>query len=214
MPPRICLVDDDECICDSLSALFSSRNLRLSVYRDPTRFLSSWISSSLRDDPAAIIIDIRMPGLSGLELFARMRLHGLPCHHAVIFLTGHGDIPSAVDCIKSGAYDYLEKPFSDNAFVDRVLRAVAWAQAAYAEEASADHEMLTSLTPREREIAERIVLGRTNAAIAAELFISVRTVEVHRASMFRKLDIKTAVELVPLVTAAVARTTISPARSE
>jgi two-component system response regulator DctR len=205
MQPRICLVDDDEWICDSLTALFGSRNLRLSTYRDPALFLESWQGSNLRELPAALIIDIRMPGMSGIELFAQMRQYGLPAHNPVIFLTGHGDIPMAVETVKAGAYDFLEKPFSDNSLVDRVLQALEYAKTMYREEAPPAGAELEALTLREREIAERVVVGKTNAQIAAELFISVRTVEVHRANLFRKLNIRTAVELVPLVSAATRR---------
>lgn len=201
-PPqaRYCLVDDDEWICDSLSALFGSRDLALTTFSDPVAFLEGWQTSSLRDLPAAIIVDIRMPRMSGLELFAEMQRIGLPAHNVVTFLTGHGDIEMAVDAIKSGAYDFVEKPFSDNAFVDRIVRAGAYAVARHEAQVEAEAApTLDALTAREREIAERIVVGKTNGAIAQDLCISVRTVEVHRANLFRKLNIKTAVELVPLL---------------
>jgi len=141
-----------------------------------------------------------MPGISGFELFEQLKKLGLPAHNLVIFLTAHGEISMAVEAIKAGAYDFLEKPFSDNRLVDKVVASMRHAQTVFASE---ERERLQTngeaLTVRELEIAERIVAGKTNRSIADELFISVRTVEVHRAKLFYKLDIKSAVELVPLL---------------
>ena len=199
MESRICLVDDDESIRDALGSLFRSRRLKLTTYADPERFLSTWLHSDLREVPAALILDVRMPRLSGVELFAQMKQHGLPPNNAVLFLTGHGEIPLAVEAIKGGAYDFLEKPFSDNSLVDRVLQALAHAEALLGSGETRMAQAFAALTPRQREIAERIVAGKTNRMIAAELFISVRTVEVHRAQLFDRLDIHSALELVPFL---------------
>jgi two-component system response regulator DctR len=192
---RVCLIDDDESIRDSLDALFRSRRLRVSVYADPVRFLSIWKSSELREVPAAIVLDIRMPVLSGLEVFEQMRSYGLPDHNSVLFLTGHGDIPLAVEAIRNGAADFLEKPFSDNSLVDRVIKSMRHVEALFAE-SSKVLRLTEQLSLRERHIAQLIVNGSTNRDIAAQLAISVRTVEVHRSHIFEKLGIKNAIELV------------------
>jgi two-component system response regulator DctR len=199
MEPRICLVDDDESICDALGALFRSRKAKLSTFTSPDRFLSIWLSSELREVPAAFILDVRMPGMSGLELFARMKEHRIPAHNVVIFLTGHGDVPLAVEAIKAGAYDFIEKPLSDNSLVDRVQESLRYASRVLEAEGAGRKSSSIHLTPRQREIAERIVVGATNRVIAAELGISIRTVEVHRAQLFERLGIHTAVELVSLI---------------
>jgi len=197
---RLFLVDDDEFIRDSLSALFRSRNVSSEGYADARQFLASWRTGGMREGPAVFLLDVRMPGISGFELFEQLKKLGLPAHNLVIFLTAHGEISMAVEAIKAGAYDFLEKPFSDNRLVDKVVAGMRHAQTLSASE---ERERLQTngeaLTVRELEIAERIVAGKTNRSIADELFISVRTVEVHRAKLFYKLDIKSAVELVPLL---------------
>jgi len=197
MEARICLIDDDESIRDSLDALFRSRRLRVSVYADPVRFLSIWKCSELREVPATIVLDIRMPVMSGLEVFEQMRAYGLPQHNSVLFLTGHGDIPLAVEAIKNGAADFLEKPSSDNSLVDRVIKSMRHVEASFAESGKL-LELVTRLTEREQQIARFIGNGSTNRDIAEKLAISVRTVEVHRAHIFEKLGIKNAIELVTL----------------
>ncbi|MBV2181367.1 MAG: response regulator [Castellaniella sp.] len=191
------LVDDDEIIRDALGALFRSRGLALQVFADGPAFLAAWGGRSLARLPACLLIDVRMPGMSGLELLAKLKEGGLAAHHAVIFLTGHGDIPMAVEALKSGAYDFLEKPFSDNKLVDRVLESLDYVDGAAAA-SSESRDLSTRLTPREYAIAERIVAGQTNKQIGDALFISVRTVEVHRARIFAKLEIKSAIGLAQL----------------
>jgi two-component system response regulator DctR len=191
---RICLVDDDECILDSLEALFKSRRLRVSVFSDPARFLSIWQSSELREVPATFVIDIAMPGLSGIELFARMRAQGLPAHNAVIFLTGHGDIPQAVEAMRHGAFDFIEKPFSDNSLVDRVLESAAVVERAYGRH-EVQARLASELSEREREVAQLVAQGLTNREIAARLAAGVRTVEAHRSRVFEKFGVRNAVSL-------------------
>lgn len=201
MRSRLCIVDDDETILDSLSALFASRNLRSALFNDPERFLSVWRTSEMREVPTTVVLDIRMPKLSGLELFEQMKATGLPAHNSVIFLTGHGDVPLAVEAMRAGAYDFVEKPFSDNSFVDRVIRAMAHVEARFSEtqEPLSLQHGLEQLTSRERSIAELIGGGKTNREIGNELAISYRTVEVHRARIFEKLGVKNALELVRLL---------------
>jgi two-component system response regulator DctR len=148
-----------------------------------------------------VLLDVRMPGTSGLALFDRLIERGLTERLPVIFLTGHGDVPTAVAAVKRGAFDFVEKPFSDNALVDRVEQALAssadairkrWQQMRTA-------QSLGDLTEREREVMQRVIDGLANKVIADQLDISVRTVEVHRARVFEKMSVRSAVELANLL---------------
>ena len=138
-----------------------------------------------------------MPGMSGLALFERLIERGWLASLPVIFLTGHGDVPTAVAAVKRGAFDFVEKPFSNNALVDRVEQALlASAQALTQRRQHGDvAHRLAELTERERDVLQLVVKGRPNKLIADELHISVRTVEVHRARIFEKMGVKSAVEL-------------------
>jgi two-component system response regulator DctR len=153
------------------------------------------------NSPSCAVLDVRMPGTSGLALFERIAQRGLLPVLPVIFLTGHGDVPTAVAAVKRGAFDFVEKPFSDNALVDRIelaLQASARAIGALRQK-DAHRKRLSELTDRERDVMQRVVEGKPNKLIADELDISVRTVEVHRARMFEKMDVKSAVELANLI---------------
>ena len=194
---KIYLVDDDEVVRDALGALFRSRGLSLDSYAGAGEFLQAWDADGLAREPACLLLDVRMAGMSGLELFETLKERGLASHHAVIFLTGHGDIPMAVEALRGGAYYFLEKPYSGNQLVDRVLESLAHVDTASATPGLAA-STLDVLTPRERDIASHIVAGRTNREIADALNISVRTVEVHRARLFAKLEVKSAVGLAQL----------------
>lgn len=194
---KIYLVDDDEVVRDALDALFRSRGLSLNAYAGAGEFLQEWDAADLARDPACLLLDVRMAGMSGLELFEALKARGLTARHAVIFLTGHGDIPMAVEALRGGAYYFLEKPYSGNQLVDRVIESLAHVDAANAEP-DGGASALDVLTPRERDIASHIVAGRTNREIADALNISVRTVEVHRARVFVKLEVKSAVGLAQL----------------
>ena len=142
-----------------------------------------------------------MPGTSGLELFDRLSAqHGL-AEMPVIFLTGHADVPTAVDLVKRGAFDFCEKPSSDNALVDRIERALAQSQGVIAQRRARAHVtgLVAELSEREREVMRCVVEGLPNKLIAEQLNISVRTVEVHRAKVFDKMAVKSAVELANLL---------------
>ena len=142
-----------------------------------------------------------MPGMSGLALFDRLIERGLLRPLPVIFLTGHGDVPTAVAAVKRGAFDFVEKPFSDNALVDRIEQALAASRAHLEARALAGRvaQALAELTEREREVMRLVIEGQPNKLIADALGISVRTVEVHRARVFDKMDVKSAVELANLL---------------
>jgi two-component system response regulator DctR len=189
------IVDDDEAIRDALTWLFKSRRVQSQAWDSAEAFLAHW-----RDDlRGCLVLDIRMAGMSGLELFDRLCERGaqLP----VLFLSGHGDIPLAVAAIKKGAFDFVEKPFNDNELVDRVIQAIAFDLCRHVrqvEQATVDSR-LALLTPREREVMARILDGKYNKVIANELNIAMRTVEVHRARIFEKMRVKSAVELARLL---------------
>jgi two-component system response regulator DctR len=190
-----CIVDDDEAIRDGLSWLFKSRHVRSRAWPSAEAFLADW-HPELR---GCLVLDIRMDGMSGLELFDV--LAGRQSQLPVIFLSGHGDIPLAVAAVKKGAFDFVEKPFNDNELVDRVIRALefdASRQTMRASQAGVTSR-LAQLTPREREVMERILEGKYNKVIADELHIAMRTVEVHRARIFEKMGVKSAVELAQLL---------------
>jgi two-component system response regulator DctR len=142
-----------------------------------------------------------MPGTSGLALFERLAERGLLQTLPVIFLTGHGDVPTAVSSVKRGAFDFVEKPFSDNALVDRVEQALANSAEAIQRRRAKERveRALAELTERENEVMHLVIEGRPNKLIADALGISVRTVEVHRARVFEKMEVKSAVELANLL---------------
>lgn len=191
------IVDDDAGVRDALAWLLRSRRLSSQGFDSAEAFLAMVDSGFNPTQPACLLLDVRMPGMSGLALFERLVERGLQPALPVIFLTGHADVPTAVAAVKRGAFDFCEKPFSDNALVDRVEQALAHssgsAQARLAQEAV--RQRLAELTERERAVMQLVVEGLPNKRIADQLDISVRTVEVHRARVFDKMAVKSAVEL-------------------
>ncbi len=201
--PLVYLVDDEEVVRDALAWLLRSRRLLAESFDSADAFeahlaaRSAAAPGAFPGAPACLVLDVRMPGTSGLVLFERLAERGLLAVLPVIFLTGHGDVPTAVAAVKRGAFDFVEKPFSNNALVDRVELALQASGRALAEQRArhgADRA-LAELTEREREVMHLIVDGRPNKLIADALGISVRTVEVHRARVFDKMNVKSAVEL-------------------
>lgn len=193
--PQAYLVDDDEAIRDALSWLLKSRGLPSTTFDSAESFLAAWHKGM----SGCIVLDMRMTGMSGLDCFEQLQAKGatLP----VIFLTGHGDVPLAVATLKKGAFDFFEKPFNDNDLVTRIEEAMALDARQRVTNATVDSvkARLSSLTTRERQIMELVLAGKFNKVIADELNISMRTVEVHRANLFDKMQVKTAVELANLL---------------
>jgi two-component system, LuxR family, response regulator DctR len=191
----VLVVDDDDAIRDALAWLFRSRGVPARTWPSAEAFLTDH-----RDDMrGCLVLDVRMEGMSGVELFDRLLATGsrLP----VIFLTGHGDVPLAVAALKKGAFDFVEKPFNDNELVDRVVAAVRQDEERgrqLATEATVAAR-LGELTARERQVMERVLGGDYNKTIADALGIAVRTVEVHRARIFEKMGVRSAVELAQLL---------------
>lgn len=198
------IVDDDAGVREALAWLLRSRRLPSQSFESADAFAEFLNSASLAwqpSQPGCLLLDVRMPGMSGLALFEqlieRQLLDALP----VIFLTGHADVPTAVDSVKRGAFDFCEKPFSDNALVDRIEQALARSAQTLQvlrNKQSLQHN-LADLTERERDVMHLVVEGLPNKLIADQLDISVRTVEVHRARMFDKMNVKSAVELANLL---------------
>ncbi|MCX2863997.1 LuxR C-terminal-related transcriptional regulator [Paucibacter sp. PLA-PC-4] len=200
--PMVYLVDDEEVVRDALAWLLRSRRLLSEGFGSAEAFEAMLDArpghgAGWPDAPSCLLLDVRMPGTSGLALFERLIERGMAAALPVIFLTGHGDVPTAVAAVKRGAFDFVEKPFSDNALVDRVEEALAASAAAIAARQSQGQLALrmAELTEREREVMALVVQGLPNKLIADQLFISVRTVEVHRARVFEKMNVKSAVEL-------------------
>lgn len=196
------VVDDDADVREALAWLLRSRRLLSECYRNAEEFEQAVLQTSpVTRRPCCLLLDMRMTGISGLSLFNRMLERGQIEAMPVIFLTGHADVPTAVDTVKRGAFDFCEKPFSDNALVDRVEQALALS-AEHLAALQAREEVrsrLDELTDREKDVMKLVVEGVPNKLIADQLDISVRTVEVHRARVFDKMQVKSAVELANLL---------------
>ncbi|MBM3397531.1 MAG: response regulator transcription factor [Betaproteobacteria bacterium] len=211
--PTVFIVDDDASVRDGMAWLLRTRRLYSESFDSAESFLNMLQRNVLEivnsphgeqiwpKQAACILLDVRMPGMSGLALFEQLLNNGMAHAWPVIFLTGHADVPTAVDSVKRGAFDFCEKPFSDNALVDRVEQALRLSQERLTarKEQQRLQSRLLDLTDRERDVMQRVVEGLPNKLIADQLEISVRTVEVHRARVFDKMEVKSAVELANLM---------------
>ncbi len=195
MTPIAHIIDDDPAVRDALQWLLRSRGVLSTGWISGEDFLAA----ATGDVFGCCLLDVRMPGMSGIELFDRLRL--TPCKLPVIFLTGHGDVPMAVKALKDGAFDFIEKPYDDNALVDKVLAAFAHDQrrSDRAESNNQVRQRLSLLTQREIEVMQLILSGKLNKVIADDLGIAMRTVEVHRSHIFEKMQVRSAVELSQLL---------------
>ena len=191
------IVDDDAEVRDALAWLLRSRRLLSEGFASAEAFEAMLHARTVCKDPACVLLDVRMPGMSGLALFDRLDARGVLPALPVIFLTGHADVPLAVSALKMGAVDFLEKPFDDVVLIERVEAALERDVSARAALASR-HQLeaqLRQLTEREREVMALILDGKLNKQIAEALDISIKTVEVHRARVLEKMAVKSAVEL-------------------
>ena len=190
--PIIYLVDDDEAVRDALGMLLKSIGLEHETFASALDFLQSYDARR----HSCLVADIRMPGLSGLEL--QQRLNERRSEIPIIFITGHGDVPMAVTAMKSGAVDFLQKPFRDQDLIDRIHKALDRDGERRKGRAEQDEirARLTLLTPRETEVMQRVVRGQANKVIAMDLGVSQRTVELHRARVMKKLKLRSVAELV------------------
>jgi two-component system response regulator DctR len=201
------IIDDDAIVRDAMAWLLRSRRLMSESYDSADAFermLNEKFpgpNSPVPTEAGCILLDVRMPGQSGLALFETLIGNGLAHTWPVIFLSGHADVPTAVDSVKRGAFDFCEKPFSDNALVDRVEQALALSQERLLlrRQTAGLITRLGELTEREKDVMRLVVEGLPNKLIASQLDISVRTVEVHRSRIFEKMEVKSAVELASLL---------------
>ena len=192
----VILVDDSAGVCEAVSLLLKTVNLDTRVYSNPTLFMEANI-----EEAGCILLDVRMPEMSGLEVFRQLRDRGVEI--PVIFMTGHGDVAMAVRVMRSGAFDFLEKPVDDQVLIDSVLEALS-ADAERRERMQrklASRSLLDRLTPRELEIAHLLVEGESTRGIAERLTLSVRTVEGYRSRLMIKLEISSLTRLVELLRA-------------
>jgi two-component system, LuxR family, response regulator FixJ len=196
--PLVHVVDDDEAVRDSLGLLLEAAGLSVRTYDSATAFLKALPSLAA----GCVLTDVRMPELDGLAL--QRRLTELGIRLPVIVMTGHGDVPIAVEALKAGAADFLEKPFDDAQLLAAVSSALAASQRKSEEEAAIAGiaRRLASLTPREREVLDKLVAGQPNKTIAYDLGSSPRTVEVHRARVMEKMGVRSLPELVRMTIAA------------
>ncbi len=195
---KIFLVDDDAGVRDALAWLLRTRRLLSEGFESAEAFwaeVQGWRHEP--HVPCCVLLDVRMPGISGLALFEHLLTLPWQAAMPVIFLSGHADVPTAVDAVKRGAFDFCEKPFSDNALVDRVEQALTHSAQvlAHRQAQRSMQQRVNSLTERERAVMDLVVAGLPNKLVADQLNISVRTVEVHRSRVFDKMGVKSAVEL-------------------
>lgn len=194
--PTVYLVDDEAPVRDALGFLLRSHGLVVRAYSTGAGLLQALTDQPLR---GCIVLDVRMEPMSGLQVHDELLARGVVL--PVIFLSGHGDIPMAVDALQKGALDFIEKPFSGEALVKRVRRALALEAQEHAlgAQRERDQERLQSLTEREYTVMRLVATGKLNKVIADELCISVRTVEVHRARVFGKLGVRSSAEVATLL---------------
>jgi len=190
--PTVHVIDDDQAVRDSMALLLKSMGLRARLFDSARAFLDSY-------DPSwtgCIVLDIRMPGMSGMELFKH--LNEIDCTMPVTFVTGHGDVPMAVEAMHNGAFDFIQKPFRDQELLDRINQALASDSERRSEEGRRRlvQEQFDTLTPREKEVMDCVVRGLANKVIAMDLDLSQRTVEIHRARVMEKMNARSLAELV------------------
>jgi len=197
LPQTVFVVDDDDAVRDSLRMLLKSAGVHAEACASAQEFLSSYDASQ----PGCLVLDVRMPGMSGLEMHHELNLRGVTM--PVIFITGHGDIPMAVEAMLPGAFDFLQKPFRDQELLDRVQRALIRDTDNRARLRHTDRirERLASLSPREREVLDLVTQGKANKMVAGDLGVSQRTVEIHRAHVMQKMEAGSLAELVRMMMA-------------
>jgi FixJ family two-component response regulator len=193
--PKVMVVDDDSGVRNAMRILLKSVGLESVLYASAQDFLAAYQPSQ----SGCLLLDIRMPGMSGLELQQQLNLRGAVI--PVIFMTGHGDVPMAVEAMQHGAFDFLQKPFRDQDLLDRIQKAIA--KDAQSRASLGEHERirarLETLTAREREVLDLMIQGKQNKAIAQDLDVSPRTIEIHRARVMEKMEAQSVAELVRMM---------------
>ena len=193
--PTIFVVDDDAAVRDALKLLLRSVGHAVETYGSAQEFLDVYSE----DRPGCLVLDIRMPGMSGLEL--QQKLNERHSILPIIFITGHGDVPMAVEAMQAGAVDFIQKPFRDQDLIDRINQALEKdsSNRAALGERNDIRRRLETLTPREREVLDLVVHGKANKVIAGDLKLSQRTVEIHRARVMEKMQASSLAHLVRMV---------------
>lgn len=193
--PTVFVVDDDVAVCTSLRLLLRSVGLPAVTCASAAEFLAQFDAEC----PGCIVLDIRMPGMSGIEL--QQVLNERHSITPIVFITGHGDVPMAVEAMQAGAIDFIQKPFRDQDLLDRINRALDRDRALRAElsERDAIRQRIARLTPREREVLDLVTKGKANKVIAGDLEVSQRTVEIHRARVMEKMGATSLAHLVRMV---------------
>jgi two-component system, LuxR family, response regulator FixJ len=193
--PVVMVVDDDTGVRNAMRSLLKSVGLNSQLHSSAQEFLATYDPLQ----PGCLVLDIRMPGMSGLELQQELNVRGATI--PVIFMTGHGDVPMAVEAMQHGAFDFLQKPFRDQDLLDRIQRAIA--RDDKLRESLGEHAKirarLDTLTEREREVLDLMILGKQNKAVAQDLGVSPRTIEIHRARVMEKMDVQSVAELVRMM---------------
>ena len=194
-PSTVYIVDDDSGVRSSIRMLLKSIGIAATSLASAQEFLDAFDASQ----PGCLVLDIRMPGMSGMELQQQLSLRGaiIP----VIFITGHGDVPMAVEAMQHGAFDFLQKPFRDQDLIDRIQKALVRDRESRAalQKHSQIREKLEALTPREKDVLKLLIKGQQNKVMAAELGLSQRTVEIHRAHIMDKTGANSLAQLVRMV---------------
>jgi two-component system response regulator FixJ len=192
---QVYVVDDDEAVRDSIGMLLETVDIPYVTYPDAQSFLEEVDASKVN----CLVLDIRMPGMSGLEL--QEKLAAMKVEVPIVFITGHGDIPMAVEAMRRGAVDFLRKPFRDQELLDRIQEALSRdaENRDHAADSESVMEQVADLTPREQEVFKRVATGQANKVIAIELGISERTVEIHRSNVMQKTSSRSLADLVRLL---------------
>ncbi|MDH5518383.1 MAG: response regulator FixJ [Gammaproteobacteria bacterium] len=189
---NVYVVDDDQAVRDSLRWLIESVGLKVKTFSNGQELLDDFSEA----DISCLVLDVRMPGISGLDL--QQRLKNLNSKVPVIIVTGHADVPMAIQAMKAGAFDFIEKPYSDQLLLERIQCAIEQDACFKKQQTINDdiNQRIDSLTPRENEVMALVVSGHSNKSIAKELGVSIKTVEVHRGNLMSKMKAKSLSELV------------------
>jgi two-component system response regulator FixJ len=195
--PQVFVVDDDNSVRLSIRTLLKSVGIPSTGFASAAEFLSGYSPAQ----PGCLVLDIRMPGMSGMELQDVLNERGIVI--PVVFVTGHGDVPMAVEAMKQGAFDFLQKPFRDQELIDCVQRAIGRDREYRESLAQADRirARIATLTARERDVMRMLIEGNPNKVMAAKLGLSQRTVEIHRAHVMDKMGVRSLAQLVRMVMA-------------
>ncbi|MCK7477188.1 MAG: response regulator transcription factor [Candidatus Moduliflexus flocculans] len=193
--PTVFLIDDDQAVRDAVGLLLQTSGLAVKTFANGADFLAA----SVVQRPSCLVLDVRMPGISGLDLQKQLQTQGYRI--PIIFMTGHGDVPMAIRAMKAGAFDFIEKPFQGQTLLARVHEALALDARECRRQARRDEvaARMALLSPREREVLERVAGGQYNKVIAAELGISLSTVEIHRKRIMEKLQAESLSDLIRML---------------